>query len=445
MQLTHKLIKKPLKKAMSAKTFIKGTFILTLAGITTRVLGFFFKIFLSRKIGTVELGLYQMVLPIGGISYSISIAGIEIAMTRFTSSESEEKKGNLYGNAILCTAMSFVLSLLGMAGAYFGADIIAKYVFHNYECAALIKAMSFSFPLASLHAMFYSYYMGKENAAFPAISQLFEQIIRILAVLVMSNYVKGAALGIVGMIVGDLGSVIFSAMVLIIRKISPIKLYRNNSHDAAGTQIKRICQTAIPVSANRLMLHILDSIEAALIPMMLMLNGYTRNSAIAIYGIITGMVMPVILFPSTLTNSVSLMLLPSISKIQDSKELLKKNGKRALVFSVLFGFACILVFITFGAPLGAKMFDEPLVKDCIYTLAWLCPFIYITTTYKSMLNGLGKTYHVIGNGLISHGISIAAIVFLIPKYGICAYLYGLLLSQLVNALLNIRTFNRSIT
>ena len=62
-----------------------------------------------------------------------------------------------------------------------------------------------------------------------------------------------------------------------------------------------------------------------------------------------------------------------------------------------------------------------------------------------MLNGLGKIYHVIGNGLISHGISIAAIVFLIPKYGIRAYLYGLLLSQIVNALLNIRTFNKSIT
>ena len=177
---------------------------------------------------------------------------------------------------------------------------------------------------------------------------------------------------------------------------------------------------------------------------MLVKSGMTSSDAIKTFGIITGMALPVILFPATLTNSVSVMLLPSVSKSRDNIAKIKKSASNALLFSLIFGFVCIIFLITFGALICQSAFNEAMLTDYIRVMAWLCPFIFVSTTFKSILNAMGKSSHVFANNMLSESIMIICILIFIPKIGINAYMFGLLTSQCANAILQLITFSRSI-
>lgn len=436
---------------MSGKSFIKGTFILTAAGIATRILGFVFRIFLSRNIGAEGMGIYQLIMPVTAVCFAIGISGLEISVSRFTAYYTfRGERGNARSIAILCTFFSLILCLLCAIAVYLLSGTISAYIFHNPDCAILIRIAAASVPFSCVHCMVCSYYIGREKAGVPAMSQLFEQLVRIGTVYLMvkiynqSGEPCDAVIGAIGLIVGEIGAAIFCVSVIIFH-VGKGKSGISGKSIMYGlrTHGKEISSTAIPVSLNRLSLHGLQSVEAALIPLMLQSYSLSRSEALSLYGIVTGMAMPIILFPGTLSNSVSQMLLPSMSRLQDSPEKLRRGSAGAIIFSLAFGFACIIVFVTVGGRLGAYLFNEPTVETYVKILAWLCPFIFISSTFKSILHALGKTTRVFVNNMLSEIINLACVVFMIPRYGIHAYLTGLLISQSVNALLNVVGFYRS--
>lgn len=447
----NKMIKSTQRNLMSGKTFIKGTFILTAAGIATKILGFVFRILLSRNIGAEGMGIYQLVMPVSAVCFAIGISGLEVSVSRFTAYYCfRQKKAQARSIAVLCTFISLLLCLVCAVSVYFLADALAMYVFHNQSCALLIRITAVSVPFACIHCMVCSYYIGQEKTGIPALSQLFEQLIRIGTVYIMIKIYKqagepcSAVIGAVGLITGEIGAALFCLSVITLHTGGRKTGISGKSLALSfHTHAKELSGTAIPVSLNRLSLHGLQSVEAALIPLMLQTYGLSMGESLSVYGIITGMAMPIILFPCTLSNSVAQMLLPSMSKLQDSPEKLRRGSIGAIVFSVSFGFVCIITFITAGAPLGAYLFGEKSVADYVKILAWLCPFIFISSTFKSILHALGKTALVFANNMLSETINLACVVFLIPRFGIYAFLTGMLISQLVNALLSVVGFYRS--
>lgn len=436
---------------MSGKTFIKGTFILTAAGAATKILGFVFRILLSRNIGAEGMGIYQLVMPVSAVCFAIGISGLEVSVSRFTAYYCfRQKKTQARSVAVLCTFISLVLCLICAVSVYFLSDTLAAHVFHNQSCALLIRVVAASVPFACIHCMVCSYYIGQERTGIPALSQLFEQFIRIGTVYIMIKIYRqsgepcSAVIGAAGLIAGEIGAALFCLSVIMLHTGGRKTGISGKSLALSfRAHAKEISGTAIPVSLNRLSLHGLQSVEAALIPLMLQTYGLSLKEALSVYGIITGMAMPIILFPCTLSNSVAQMLLPSMSKLQDSPEKLRRGSVGAIVFSVAFGFVCIIAFITVGAPLGAHLFGEKSVAGYVKILAWLCPFIFISSTFKSILHALGKTALVFANNMLSETINLACVVFLIPRFGIYAYLTGMLVSQLVNALLSVIGFYRT--
>ncbi len=427
---------------MSKKTFIQGTFILTFAGILTRLLGFFLKMYLSRLIGAEGIGLYQLILPVCAISYALGISGFEVATSRFIAINTSKKQyDKAYYFSLLCMALSLSICIACCIFFRINADFIAVKLFHNGKCAPLIRTIVLSIPFSCIHCIVSSYYIGQEKTIFPAFSQLAEQIIRILSVfiIVKITHKTDASIAVLSLVTGEIGASIIS-VISIVLKGKRRKFNLNISKD-----IRRIFKTVIPISANRSTLHGLQSLETILIPQMLLQSGLSSSESLAIYGIVTGMALPIILFPATLSNSVSLMLLPSVSKCKNNVAKLKETGHNALLFSVTFGLFCTILFVTIGAPLGAFCFKEPLVSNFIKTMAWLCPFIFMSSTYKSMLNALDKSTQVFINNIISESICILFIVLLVPIWGIYAYIIGILISQIINAFLQVFRYYKFIS
>ena len=169
-----------------------------------------------------------------------------------------------------------------------------------------------------------------------------------------------------------------------------------------------------------------------MIPTALKAYGMEAATALSIYGTLTGMVLPFVLFPNALTSSISLMLLPSVSESQASGQIaaLKRTIKKTSFFCIFLGCVCTIFFLLFGKFLGEFVFSSSLAGSFITILAWICPFLYLNTTLTSILNGLGKTNITFFTGILSLFLRIGFIFFVVPKIGIHGYLFGLLASQL---------------
>ena len=177
---------------MSKKVLIKGTLILTTAGVLIRFLGFLFKIFLSRKIGSEAIGTYQQAIPVITLCHAVCISGTEVTISKLTAFY--RSKDNTYAvkNAVSCTLLSVIAGTLCGITIYSSAGFLAGHFLNNSECEKLLKALAFSIPFTCIHSMFYSYNLGKEKPFFPAFSQLSEQAVRFLGVIVFSQKYTGA-------------------------------------------------------------------------------------------------------------------------------------------------------------------------------------------------------------------------------------------------------------
>lgn len=435
---------------MSKKdTIIKGTFILTITGFLSRFIGFFYRIFLSRTFGEEGIGLYQLVFPIFALGFSFTCAGIEVALSRLTAQkvamgkQTEAKQTLLTGLLV-----SFSLSLFTMLLIQKNVLWITEHILRDVRCEHLLIAMSYIFPFSSIHSCICGYYLGLKQTKRIAISQLIEQIVRVLSVyllcmfLLRQNDPLPVTVAVAGLVFGEISS----AFYCIITFKNPYRLssVTHKQKKPYLSQVRELLSLSLPLTANRVLLNVLQSIEAVSIPGCLILSGLTNSESLGLYGILTGMAMPCIFFPSALTGSIATMLLPTIAEVDAQKDrfALIRLIRKAAGCVLCLGSICTIGFLLFGNFMGTRLFHSKVAGDFITTLAWICPFMYTNTTLISILNGLGKpsaSFRINTCGLI---IRIGSVFFLIPLYGILGYLWGLLGSQIIISFLAVWTLKK---
>lgn len=423
---------------------IAGTLILTLTGLASRFIGFFYKIFLSRTIGAEGIGIYQMIFPIYGVCYALTTAGAEIAISRFVSGEiARGKKEQARSILWIGLSMSLALSLFTTLTVYLNADLIALRLLHEARCANLLRIMSITVPFGACHSCISGYYYGLQKTAVPACAQLFEQLVRVAAVYIIyqvsleEGLTLSPAAAVIGLVLGEFASMLFTLFAISSESL------RTRTQKAAvfptRSYAKRMFREAAPVSANRVCMNLLGSAEAILLPLTLQQYGLTVERALSVYGTLTGMAMAFIQFPSVLTNAVSVMLLSSVSESQaaGNQNQIARTIRKTIRFCLPLGIACTVFFLLTGKTLGTFFFKNPMAGDFIITLAWICPFLYLNSTLHSILNGLGRTAAGFINNLIGVMIRIFFILTFVPRFGIQGYLWGILSNQLFVAFLNV--------
>lgn len=431
-------------KKIGKRNILMGTIILTLAGFITRVIGFFYKIFLSKVLGAEWLGIYQLVFPVYGIAFTIYATGIQTSVSRLVAAEMGKRNHKnvsriLKTGLLLSVSMASILSLL----LYKFSDAVAYHFLLEPRSASSLRILSVVFPFCAVASSINGYYYGLKKAGVPASTQLIEQIVRVIAV-----YIAAVAIGkgnsqvtcemaVWGLVIGEMVSGFYNFLSLFVTK-SPRKMLYPGPDPAAKpagskTILKNILTLSIPLSTNRLLINVLHSIESVLIPVMLRRSGLSTELALSTYGTLVGMSMPFIMFPTALINALAVLLLPTVSEAQalDNKDMIGKTSSVSIKYSFLIGIISTGVFLSFGKHLGIRIFNNEEAGKYLIILAWLCPFIYLTTTLGSIINGLGKAHITFINSITGTLAKIFITIILVPKKGIDGYLIALLTGQLI--------------
>lgn len=417
---------------MSARhKLFRNAAILTVAGFISRIFGFLFRIFLSRSFGEESVGLYQMIFPLYILCLSLSTAGLQTAVSRITAEKTalgHNKEADGVLTAALCLAV--VISLIEILVIQDQAGSIAGSLFGDDRCMELILIISYALPFAAVHSCICGRSLGLGDTMLPAASQLIEQCVRILTVVLLWIFLRTCGLtpsirlAAAGVVAGEMAAALFTVRGLRLQR--PVR---------AG--IRELFAFSAPLTANRTALTLLQSIEAVSIPASLIRYGMSATEAVSLYGVLTGMALPCILFPSALTGSVGTVLLPAVSAASTSgnRRSVFLLLRKAIVSCFSLGLACCLFFLLFGKMIGRFLFHSADAGRFIITLAWICPFLYVNSSLLNAVNGYGRTgtsFLISMSGLL---IRIAGVFLAVPQFGIQGYLWALLGAQLCTTVL----------
>ncbi len=425
---------------------VAGTAVLTVTGLASRMIGFFYRIFLSRLFGEESMGIYQLISPVMALVFSLSAAGIQNAVSKFVAGRAATHDYKASARILLVGfAFSLSLSLACTAVVRQSAAFISTYLLFEPRCAPLLRIAALSFPFASIHSCINGYFYGIRRTAVPAVTQLTEQLFRVGSVYLTAGAALKAgqepdiAVAAAGLAIGELGSMLAALPAAYFHfskragrgKYGPEKAAAPSAAEYL-TISRQILGFASPLCLNRLCLNLLQAIEAACIPAKLQVFGHSVSESLSVYGVLTGMALPLIFFPGTLTNSAAVLLMPAISEADSvhNHRAIRRAVRKCLSYCLLLGGVCCFLFLVFGRAVGILIFDSEMAGHFIMILGFMCPFLYLNTTLTSILHGLGKTGYSFFVSLTGLLLRLLFVFQGVPVYGIKGYLAGMLLSQI---------------
>lgn len=378
------------------------------------------------------------------------------------------------------TILSFILALFLSIFINFNSKWIACNILMVPDCDIYLKLLTYLFPFCSISACICGYQYGLENAKPPAIAGIIEQITRILFVFIVQGFFSDkeicCQIAVYGLTVGEFFGFLYNMSTIKNKKrnnkkhISDKNLNNDNaklhSEDlhpkrqhaynakSDNRQFKRqelknktfnkrknkislkesfklLLPVFISLTSIKLTISLLHSVESIFIPASLVKYGYTMNEALSVYGIYSGMAMPFIMFPATITMAISTMLLPAVSKAHSSgnKKQIKKLIRRTSYFCLVTGMAATVFFLLFGNICASLFFHNEVAGRYLTVMSFLCPFLYLNMTYSSILNGLGKPHMTFVITVVCTLIKILSLMFFVPRYGMIAYIAASLIAE----------------
>lgn len=380
---------------MKKQSLLKGSLILGTAGIITRFLGLFFRWPLIMLIGDEGIGYYQMSYPLYMFFVAMS-SGVPIAISKLISENNV--KGDFKNNFVVIRESIILMLILGGGTScillFFSSQII-EFLRWDYKAYYSLIGISLAPLIISTMMVFRGFFQGYQNMNYSAISQILEQLGRItfgvgLAIILLPKGVEFSAGGAAfGAAAGGVASGIFLfSKYKKMKKNYEIQSIKNNPE-----VLSKILKIAIPISLGATVGTIMSLIDSILVPHKLIEAGFSSTQATILYAQLTGKAAVIVNIPLTLTMALCTSLIPIIAEVyllRRQKEIEKKVNL-ALKLSSFIAIPCLFGLFFLSVPIINFIFPGRAEgSEILKYLSLSIPFIVITQTTTSILQGLGK-------------------------------------------------------
>jgi stage V sporulation protein B len=446
--MSQKITKNPISLVKSS-TLAKGTLFLTVTGLLTKLLGFYNRIFLTRLIGVSELGIYQLAFPIFILGFSVCCQGLSTALTRHTAFHlANGQKKRAVNILLFCSAFSLCLGFLTSFALRLFSNDIAVYILKNSDCAVILRQLSLALPAMCIKGCINGFFLGSGKTGLHGMSHLYEQLARIISAYVLVYAISSgeytATLASVSVVIGEYIATFIAVFFCAVYVKSPGFNSTDNTSQSGlnRSDIKNLLTDYLPITANDILSTLFSSFEAIILPGTLIKFYMDNGTVMEIYGAISCVVIPFLLFPATITTALSSVLLPSVSKAAsaDDKIRIARLVRYTVVACLGIGIFSVCFYSVWGNFFCELIFENALSGNLLKKMCIICPLIYLTGSMHTILIGLGDAGRNLMFYIISISIRIFITIIFVPKFGIDAYIIGMLISySLELAMLLIQT------
>ncbi len=426
---------------MKKTRLIYNTALLTGSSLLMSCIGMAFQVWLVGRIGSAGIGLYQLVMSVTNLLATFAISGIRFAATRLVSEEIGYENTGGIGSAMrrcLCYAAFF-----GGAAAiilWMLAEPLGFLWIGDARTVLSLKINALGMPCISLCAAVSGYFTACGRVWKPTLIHLVEQLVGIALVALCLGFApagdieKSCAAVTLGRLAADVLSLI---MMLLAYYTDRQQHYREREQGFRLTG--RMLKIALPLAVSAYARSSLTTLQHLLVPRGLKAAGYSANGALAGYGIIQGMVLPVIFFPSCIMSALAELIVPELTEaqVQEDANGIRKAVKELLSMSLLFSATVAAFMFFFADMLGIAVYKSNEAGAYIRMLAPLIPIMYTDMTVDGCLKGLGQQVWSMGINIADALLGLALVWWLLPEYALAAYIAIIYFTELFNFLLSI--------
>ena len=436
---------------MRVPNLIFSTILLFLSNLIVRVLGFLYKIFLSKVIGEAGLGIYHILFNFLMICLALTTTGIPTTLSCLVANKKAfNDKHNSNVLFISTLYVAFFISLVLSLFISFNAKYISLTLLKDSNLDLLILAICPAIVVITISNILRGYYYGLKDVLVPAIGQIIEQITRIIFVFLIIMYINNKALNcyiaLLGISIGEMINILFTTICLY-KNTNLYNKYTIHIKDFYNASIETL-KMSIPITCNRLSNILLHSLSSMIVPSRLVISGISYTQSLSMYGVISGMVMPFVYLPFTLGSALVVNLIPSISQemsLGKYKNVIKKiNYALLLTFTV--GILSSLLFYIFGDRLCLILFNNKLAGTYLKSMFLVPLFISLNHTLSGILHSIRKEIASSIITIVSMFIQLISLYVLlpVPELNIYAYIYTVTIVSFFTCLLHIIVLVRTL-
>ena len=414
--------------------------ILTLTGLGSQLTGFVYRVLLTRMAGAEVLGLYQLILPIYGVLTSLTAGGLTTGVSNL--SASYQAMGNraavrqvrsqavglfLLLSAVPCLCLEVFsdpisVVLLGDARTRLGLMLLAP-------CLVLTG-------VENLHKHYF-YGVGKVTPA--AVTELLEQLLRsALCLGCLTGLKPRTAEGAVGAVVLGMALCEASAaatQIALFRWDMGPKARLSGKAQPAGKLRRQLGHIAGPLGLAAVLGSLLSSANALLIPRLLVRGGIEQGEAVAAYGVVFGMALPMLLVPTAFLSALTLVLTPALAGCAalGDRTAVRDAAERAVEAANLILLPALALLAVLGPALGQALYRSHAVGDHLPILALAVLLSCWHGLFSAVLSGLGRQRTAAGIVLACDGVQLALTLALVARWGLAGYGVSFALSAFLGA------------
>ena len=332
---------------MTNNRFIKNTFFLILGGLITKILGFIIKILYTRYLKSDGVSLISLVFPTYTLLLTVSGFALPLAITKLIAEHRERKSKIIFSSFWIAGFINILLILITILfSSYLAANIL-----HEPRCTNLIKILCFTLPFVSTTSIIKAYFFGIENVKPVIFSNIFEEIIKLVMVLIyLPKFMyKGTIYGVTFYLFINFACEIISFFTLFIFLPKKVKI-KNLSYKYDQKCISEISKISVPTLGGKLIGSIGYFFEPIILTNLLLLKGFDKTYIRLNYGYFQGYAIAILTIPSFFLTALSSNIVPTIGKLKSEKKYLKIKSliKKILTLVFICGIAYSLVLLFFG-------------------------------------------------------------------------------------------------
>lgn len=419
-----------------SKLFLINGTILTLTSLFMRFAVLIFNIYISNKIGSEAVGVFSLVMAVYLFFITVATSGLNIAVTVIVSEKFAVNKDKIAIKAIrTCIFFSLLLGVISGLLILFFSNLITDKCLHNMVSSKPLFYIAMGLPFIAMSSCINSYFSSVRKAYKNAITQIFEFVIKMVAtvILLRINISRGVEYICIALILADVISEVCSFTLIFILYIFDIKFKKLNNVRSFGQRIN-ILKIAFPVAVTSYIRSGLSTLKQLIIPTQLEKSGLSCSNALSKYGTINGMVMPVVIFPTVLINSYSMLLIPEFSTYVAQKNYKAINyiSNKIFKFTCAFSICICSMFLFFSNELGLAIYNNIEIGYYFKIFAPLIFFMYMDNVIDCILKGLNKQFGVMCCNILDLSVTTCFIYFLLPVMGIAGYVVSIFISELLN-------------
>lgn len=423
---------------LSGKTrFFYHALLLTGVNLLLRAVGTSFQVYLSGRIGAAGIGLLQLTMSVGSLAMVAGMGGIRTTTMYLTAEELGKGRSNHIA-AILSSCFTYsILLSVAIGGALFcSAPWIADHWIGDSRTASSIRLFSLFLPAVCLSGVMSGYFTAANRirtlAAVEVAEQLFSMTVTMLTLQIWARQDPGRACLCV-VLGSSLGTCLTLSCLVILRLREP------NLPSVSISVWGRLLQSAVPLALADDLKSGISTVENLMIPKRLALHTGS-SEPFAAFGLVSGMVFPVIMFPAALLFSLNELLIPELARCRaaDNRGRIQHLVQKTLRVAMIYGIAFSGVLFLLSDFLCQCLYGNLDAAAAMRRYALLIPMLYCDCVTDAMTKGLGQQKICVRYNILTSFLDVLFLYLLLPKYGMGGYFVSFLITHLINFILSLR-------